>query len=745
MADAFPVSGNIDPLSFPHLLVDLHRHGATGSLKVTGPVHPKALYFRGGRVLFGSSNDPRDQLGAILIDTGRITREQLDEVNAKVGPGNPLAKVLAESGFVNQRELGEAARMKVESILADVLAWTSGSFEFEDGVLPKGAVDLKLSTEKLLLAAVKRVTDRAFALRHVELSSVLEPVADGESALSEVRADVWPLFERLDGRRTLKDAVALTRLDEFEAVKTACAMLFLGIVKRKVAAKSELDLAEEAQSGFGDDDAAMYTVPLTPVAVADLPPSTGFAFADSTPGYPVPEPEPESATESPEAEVRRSEPFPEVEPEPDAEPEPAVFSAETTMLPGAAPIFTMADYLKRAEAQPEPKLAFEPKTEEPPPETVYAMPAPSMVLTPPPPAETPYTAPAPSERRPPDEAPYNPFATTPVTAPEPSPETVYASYAAPATPAEDRYEPPAVMDEPPAVLPESAPQIPPPTQASRPSREDLAALDALLHPASAGPRLTGERSRGQEKFEPQFRPPTAPRKPQARPAAAATRSRIPLIAAGLAGVVLATAAAWYFLLRSPEPVATPRPATVAAVPTTTLPPPTLVASPQPTPQPAASVTPAPATTPPPPASTATPPAALSTPTPRPVATVAPTPAATPPPAAAASGDGHALLRQGAFAEAARWFAASLAAGAPGRFSHQLLTACAPDTIAKAVQAVTAQDLFILPVTFQGRSCYRLCWGVYDNRAAAEAARAGVPDYFRQGTSPRLSPLNELLP
>ena len=122
MAEAFPVSGNIDPQSFPHLLVDLHRHGATGSLKVNGPVHPKALYFRGGRVLFGSSNDPKDQLGAILIESGRITRDQFDEVNVKVGFGNLLAKVLAESGFVNQRELGEAARMKVERILADVLA-----------------------------------------------------------------------------------------------------------------------------------------------------------------------------------------------------------------------------------------------------------------------------------------------------------------------------------------------------------------------------------------------------------------------------------------------------------------------------------------------------------------------------------------------------------------------------------------------------------------------------------------------
>ena len=96
MAETLPISGSIDPKAFPFLLMDLHRQGATGSLKVDGPSYQKALYFRGGRILFGSSNDPRDQLGAILIESGRITPEQLEEVNAKVGSGNPLAKVLAK-------------------------------------------------------------------------------------------------------------------------------------------------------------------------------------------------------------------------------------------------------------------------------------------------------------------------------------------------------------------------------------------------------------------------------------------------------------------------------------------------------------------------------------------------------------------------------------------------------------------------------------------------------------------------
>ena len=92
VAEAFPACGNIDPASFPQLLVGLYRHGATGSLKVTGPAHSKALYFRESRILFGSSNDPRDQLGAILIESGRISRGQLDEVNAKVSPGNRLPR-----------------------------------------------------------------------------------------------------------------------------------------------------------------------------------------------------------------------------------------------------------------------------------------------------------------------------------------------------------------------------------------------------------------------------------------------------------------------------------------------------------------------------------------------------------------------------------------------------------------------------------------------------------------------------
>ena len=729
MAQAFPVSGNIEPVSFPHLLVDLHRNGATGSLKVTGPSHPKALYFRGGRILFGSSNDPRDQLGAILIESGRISREQLDEVNAKVGPGNPLAKVLAESGFVNQRELGDAARVKVERILADVLSWSAGSFEFDDGVLPKGAVDLKLSTERLLLAAVKRIPDRSFALRHVDLSTVLEPVPNADTGIAEIRAEVAPLLERLDGRRSLKDAIALTRLDEFEAAKTACALLFLGAVRAAAPAAADvLDLAQEAQSGFGEPEAEppMFTVPLQPVAPTHAafideaePGPTGFAFGD--------------AAASPFGSAFDT----------TLAPEPAEAAPAETLL--FTP-FAQAEPLAEPPslAAPEEVIVAEPhEAEEPLAATIVQGPAFAM------PAEPFDTASGPAA-----------FAGAELEIPD-FRSTAAASDAPPASHLTRRSALPDARPTGAAALgvpPASVPDVPSPAaSASRPTREDLAALDALLNP-SASQRLGSSpvEKPPSDKWEPQFRSPAAaaPRRAPVRaPGRPSSPSRLPILAAVLvAGIVLATVAAWYF--RSPaRPVATVASAaqrqTPAPAPTSTpvaLPSASASAAPAATPSPTPRALPSATPVPIPPVRpvvTPTPTAA----TPRPTPTPRPQPTATPAPTAAKAsvpGDARALLRTGALPEAAAAFASSLTS-TPGSYSVQVLVACAPENVQKAVGAVSAPELFILPATVQGRHCYRVCWGVYDSRAGAEAAIAAVPAYFRQsGNKPSFKTLAELL-
>jgi hypothetical protein len=625
MAHEVPISGQIDPKSFPFLLMDLHRSAATGSLKVDGPTYQKALYFRGGRILFGSSNDPRDQLGAILIEGGKITPEQLEDINTKVGPGSPLAKVLADSGFVNQRELSEAARSKVEQILSDVLGYTAGSFEFEDGVLPKGAVDLKLSSERLVLAAARRVHDRAFVLRHLgSLEVVLSPAPDPQSLLAEIQGDLGGLMDVLDGGITLKEAAAQARLDEFEAAKVACALLFLNLVER-------VETKKEEPAPF------FVPAPAQPAADIDRTAKVGLV---------------ERETERTLADGPLSDPAA-FAPPPDA---PTVI----VNVPRPAPV----------SPKPAPKPIPEPVAA---PEPV---PAPTLIAS------------APTVIAPVRDLP------APVWAPTPAPVPARAPVAA-------RLDVPEPREPKPTVEPR---------RPSRASAADMAAVDALLN------------SRG---FEGALEPLEKPTEPQRGPArlergrsarGSSDGAGRPVLVVGLLLVAAALGAgAWFFLIRprGPVPVAQAPPRTVKGPPPTTVP---VVA-------------------------TTTLPA-------EPVTTTAAAPAPTEP--ASRGGrkslaDARALMTRGDLAQAAEAFAGNVRGGREA-FSIQILVACSDDTVQKALTSVSAPELFILPVHYKGKSCYRLCWGIYDNEGRAETAVRTVPEYFRRGgAAPKVVRTSAILP
>jgi septal ring-binding cell division protein DamX len=109
-------------------------------------------------------------------------------------------------------------------------------------------------------------------------------------------------------------------------------------------------------------------------------------------------------------------------------------------------------------------------------------------------------------------------------------------------------------------------------------------------------------------------------------------------------------------------------------------------------------------------------------------------------------EGRGLMQRGDLAGAGQAFATHLRRTAAGTFSIQILVACSEDTVQKAVQNVQAQELYVLPVQYKGRNCYRLCWGLYDNQARADSAVSAVPDYFRKGgAAPKVVPTASILP
>ena len=76
----------------------------------------------------------------------------------------------------------------------------------------------------------------------------------------------------------------------------------------------------------------------------------------------------------------------------------------------------------------------------------------------------------------------------------------------------------------------------------------------------------------------------------------------------------------------------------------------------------------------------------------------------------------------------------------GGFTINVEVACQTETVAKGLAAAgSSPEYIILPYDLKGRSCFRVIWGHYADRASAEKALKELPAFFKQGATPQVAP------
>ena len=225
----------------------LHQVKATGTLKFEDAPIQRAIYFRDGRILFSSSNAPEDQLGAILVAGGKITQPQFDALVAALEPKQSIAAALAQGGHVSQRDIGDAARRKVEQIVGSCCVQTTGRYEFEDGVLPKGALDLKLTTERVLVSGFDVLEPSGFLIRI--LKSPMAVLAQGEFVPTD--PDLVRLREALDGMSNLADIGGTVGLPLAATEARAAVLVVLGAASVVTSQIEEMALPDTGETSPG--------------------------------------------------------------------------------------------------------------------------------------------------------------------------------------------------------------------------------------------------------------------------------------------------------------------------------------------------------------------------------------------------------------------------------------------------------------------------------------------------------------
>ncbi len=615
---SFAEKGSVSEIETAFFIGHLHRGQATGTLKFEDAPIQRAIYFREGRVLFSSSNAPEDQLGAILIAGGKITQEQFDAIIAGLEPKQSIAAALAQGGHVSQRDIGDAARRKVEQIVGACCVQTRGRYEFEEGVLPRGALDLKLTTERVLVAAFEVLEPSGFLIRI--LKSPMAVLAPGEVATAD--PDLLPLHQALDGVSSLADLSGKVGLPQAATEARAAVLVVLGAASVVTSQIEDMELPDTGEE-LPDLAAAPVSFDLESVEAETI----GFAPA---------------ATEN----------------KPSAPESGAAIGGDATLVMSA-----------------EEAPAFDPQAES------------TLIMG--------------------------------------------SDFSLPA---------PATPDESGSIRGGAF-------KRERTSTADLAAIKELISspPDAAVFREDGSASRrdwGPVSIE----RPVEGGESEEQPEAAPGLLKNPLFQKVAAGVLFAlvAVAGWFAYTQQSGsatrtaisvPAATPASARPSGTIVPFEPPPSANTIPG---APGGEIRPASATAP--------------TPGPAPVATgnsgtgtAAPTaPAAGKAPAVGASGAGYEALKAGRLAEAEAAFRKA-AESKRAEFSLQLLVACSPQTIEKAILNDPSPDLFVLAVTYSGKPCHRLMRGYFKTSDQASQATAALPPYYvAEGAKPKAVAISAVL-
>jgi len=235
------LAGALGELTVADLLSFLNMFRRTGILRFRLAGGSKDLYFHNGEIVFATSTFPDEEIGAVLCDLGKLSREVLDKSRqfAAVGRGG-LGPMLVDKGAVSAKDLWLATRQQVETIVYHLFSAPEGSFAFFAGPLAEDEIlRLSMSTQNLIMEGLRRVDERELFLRRIgSLDLQVLPAAADPSALSPAEQRLLELAAAQPGE--VRDLVRRSGLGEFAALRLVYQLLEQGAIRLEETPPAEL-------------------------------------------------------------------------------------------------------------------------------------------------------------------------------------------------------------------------------------------------------------------------------------------------------------------------------------------------------------------------------------------------------------------------------------------------------------------------------------------------------------------------
>jgi hypothetical protein len=186
--------------------------------------HRRTLYFREGQVVFGSSSDPADRLGAVLWRQGIVEQSELDRCGKLLRAGRPLGQILVDEKILTSGQLYEAITIQVKEIVLASCLEQEGEFAFIEGPFDESnSVKLDERTRDLLLQGLKRLEEVEQLAGQVGGRGAI--LVRGQADSEGLEGPEGKILELADGRRTLSEVASESGLGLYEAARLAVSLV----------------------------------------------------------------------------------------------------------------------------------------------------------------------------------------------------------------------------------------------------------------------------------------------------------------------------------------------------------------------------------------------------------------------------------------------------------------------------------------------------------------------------------------
>lgn len=259
-----PSSGDIKGMTVPRLFQDFRAEKKSGALVLTRDKESKRFFFRTGELLYATSNVDADQLGASLVNSGKLSTDQrAAAAEAARSSGKPFGAMLVERGFLSPKDLIEGAKQQVSQIVMSVLPWLDGKFTVENQSLPLGEiVPLQLSTAALLQSCLGKQDWKIIRKSLPSLKTVPLQTKDAASYQQGLVLDQeqQTILALVNGARTIEEICSLSEMGDFTTLKALYALYALRLVDTidaqaaKAQAQTAAAEARTAQEAARADD-----------------------------------------------------------------------------------------------------------------------------------------------------------------------------------------------------------------------------------------------------------------------------------------------------------------------------------------------------------------------------------------------------------------------------------------------------------------------------------------------------------